>query len=229
MEMTGKATPQFVKRAWSVSVTALYTIVQNHHCQDLQRFFEMEMTGKATPQFVKRAWSVLVTAFYTIVQIDHCQDLQRLFEMEITGKVTPQFVKMAWSVSVTALYTIVEYHHFSGSSPNIWNGDDRKSDTLMCQEGMKCFSNSFIYDCCISSVVKIFVDYLKWRWQENRHLILSRGNELFQWQLHIRLLNLILCHDLHRIFEMEMTGKATPQFFKRTWIVSVTALYTIVV
>ena len=88
--------------------------------------------------------------------------------MEMTGEATPHFVKRPWSVSVTASYTIVENHHLSGSSPSIWNGDDRKSDTSICQEGMKCFSNSFLYDCCISSIVRIFIIYLKWRWQEKR-------------------------------------------------------------
>ena len=126
------------------------------------------MTGKATPQFVKRACNVLVTALYTIVQNLHCQDLHRLFEMEMTGKATPQFVKRAWSVSVTALYTIFVYHQLSGSSSIIWNGDDRKSDTANCLKGMKCFSYSFLYDCCISSIVRIFIDFLKWRWQEKR-------------------------------------------------------------
>ena len=127
-----------------------------------------------------------------------------------------------------SLYTIVEYHHLSRSSPNIWNGDDRKSDTSFCQKGLKSFSDSFIYDCWKSSFVRIFTEYLKWRWQEERHLILSRWPEVFRWQLYIRLLIIIFCQDFHRIFEMEITGKATLQFVKMAWSVSVTAMYTIV-
>ena len=88
--------------------------------------------------------------------------------MEMTGKATPQFVERVWSVSPTTSYRIVVYHQLSGSSPIIWNADDRKSDTSNCRDGMKCFSNSFIYDCCISSIVRTFMDYLKWRWQEKR-------------------------------------------------------------
>ena len=106
--------------------------------------------------------------YIRLLKIFLCQVLHRIFEMEMTGKAAPHIVKGAWSISVTALYTIVDYHHLSGFSPNIWNGDDRKSDTSICQEGMKCFSNSFTYDCCISSLVMIFIDYLKWRWQEKR-------------------------------------------------------------
>ena len=148
--------------------------------------------------------------------------------MELTGKATPQSVKMAWSFSVTALCTIVEYRHLSGSSPNFWNGDDRKSDTSSCQEGLKCFSDSFIYECWTTSFVRISNDILKRRWQEKRRLNLSKSHEVFQWQLCVRLLNIVICQDLHRIFELEMTGKATPQFVKSSWSVSVTALYTIV-
>ena len=127
----------------------------------------------------------------------------------MTEKATPQFVKRAQSVSVTALYTIVQYHHLSASSPNFWNEDDRKSDTSICQKSMKCLSDSFIYDCWISSFVRIFTEYLKWRWQEKQHLNLSKGHEVFQWHLYIRLLNIINCQDLHQLFEMEMTGKTT--------------------
>ena len=159
----------------------------------------------------------------------NCQDLHRLFEMEMTGKATTQFVKKAWSVSVTALYTIVEYHHLSGSSPNIWNGDVRKSNTSICQEGMKCFSYSFVYDCCISSIIRIFIEYLKRRWQEKRHLNLPKRREVFQKQLYSRLLYIINCQDPQGFFGREMTGKATPQFVGGAWSVSVTALYKIVV
>ena len=67
IEMTGKATPHFVKRPWSVSVAALYTIVVYHQLSGSSWFFEMQMTGKATPQIAETAWSVSVTALYTIV------------------------------------------------------------------------------------------------------------------------------------------------------------------
>ena len=147
----------------------------------------------------------------------------------MTGKATPQFVGRAWSVSVTALYKIVVYHQLSGSSSIIWNGDDRKSDTSICPKLMKCFSDSFIYDCWISSFVRIFTEYLKWRCQEKQHLNLSRGHEVFQLQLYIRLLYIIIYQDLHRIFEIEMTGEAIPQFVEKAWSVSKTALLTIVV
>ena len=169
-------------------------------------------------------WQIYIRLLNIII----CQDLHRIFEMEMTGRATPHLVKRAWSVSVTALFTSVEQHHLSGSPPNFWNGDDRKSDASVCQEGMKCFSNSFIYDCCISSIVRSFIVFLKWSWQEKRRLNLSKWHEVFQWQLCIRLFYNISCQDLHRLFEMEMTGKATPQFVKSSWSVSVTALYTIV-
>ena len=108
----------------------------------------------------------------------NCQDPHGFFGREMTGKATPQFVGRAWSVSVTALYKIVVYHQLSGSSSIIWNGDDRKSDNSICQKGMSCFSNSFIYDCWISPFVRIFTEYLKWRCQEKQHLNLSRGHEI---------------------------------------------------
>ena len=149
--------------------------------------------------------------------------------MEMTGKATPQFVKRAWSVSVTAMYTIVFYHQLSGSSWIIWNGDDRKSDNSICQKGMKCFSNSFIYDCWISPFVRIFTEYLKRRWQERWHLNLPKRREVFRKQLYSRLLYNINCQDPHGFFGREMTGKATPHFVGRAWSVSVTALYKIVV
>ena len=165
-----------------------------------------------------------IRLFYIIIY----QDLHRLFEMQMTRKATPQFVKRPWSVSVTALYRIVAYHQLSVFSSINCNGDDRKSDTSICQKAMKCFSNSFIYDCFISSFIRIFIGCLKCRWQEKRHLNLSKGHEVFQYQLYIRLFYIIIYQDLHRLFEMQMTRKATPQFVKRPWSVSVTALYTIV-
>ena len=142
------------------------------------------------------------------------------------------FVGRAWSVSVTALYKIVVYHQLSRSSSIIWNGDDRKSDTSICRNGVKCFDNrsvSYNSFCCISSIVRIFIDFLKWRWQEKRQLNLSKRHKVFQLQLYIRLLYIINYQDLHRVFEMEMTGKATPQFAETAWNVSKTALLTIVV
>ena len=144
------------------------------------------------------------------------------------GEAAPQFVEKAWSVSVTPLLTIVVYHQLSGSSWIIWNGDDRKSDNSICQKVMKSFSNSFIYDCWISPFVRIFTEYLKWRWQEKQHLSLSRGQEVFQLQLYIRLVNIIICQDLHRIFKMTKTGKATPHFVEGAWSVPVKALRKIV-
>ena len=164
-----------------------------------------------------------------LLYINNCQYLHRIFEMEMTGKATPHFVKRPWSVSVATLYTIVVYHQLSRSSSIFWNADDMKSDTSNCQDGMKRFSKCFKYDCCISPIVRIFKDYLKWRWQEKRHLNMSKRREVFQWQLYIRLLYIINCQDLHGLFEMEMTGEATPQYVKAAWSVSVTALYTIVV
>ena len=159
-----------------------------------------------------------------LLYITNNQDLHRLFEIETTGEAAPQFVEKSWSVSKTALLTIVVYHQLSGSSWIIWNGDDRKSDNSFCQKGMKCFSNSFITDCWKSPFVSIFTDFSKWRCQEKQHLNLSRVHEVFQLQLYIRLLHIIGCQDLHRIFELEMAGKATPQFVKKARSVSVTAL-----
>ena len=220
MEMTGKATIQFVKRAWCVFVTALYTIVIDHQlsgsssntwnrddrrsdtsiCRKGMKCFSNSSTHdccissivRSLMNFLEGRWQekrqlnlsegrevFQLQLYIGLLCIINCQDLLRLFEMEMTGKATPEFVQSSWSVSVTALYTIVEYHHLSGSSPNIWNGDDRKSDTSICQEGMKCFSNSFIYDFWISPFVRIFTEYLKWRCQEKQHLNLSREHEVF--------------------------------------------------
>ena len=113
-----------------------------------------------------------------LLYINNCQYLHRLFGVELTGKATPHFVKRPWSISVTALYTIVVYHQLSGSSSNIWNGNDRKSNSSVFWMVVKCFSNSFVYGCCISSFVRILIDYFKKskkRWQEERHLNLSKG------------------------------------------------------
>ena len=149
--------------------------------------------------------------------------------MQMTRKATPRFVEMAWNVSVTALYTIVVYHQLSGSSSNIRIGEDRKSDTSLCQKAMKFFSSSLIYDRCISSIVRIFMDYLKWRRQDKRHLTFLKRREVYQYHLFTGLLHIINYRYSHRINEMEMTGKATPQFVERVWSVPVTALFTIVV
>ena len=170
-------------------------------------------------------WQIYVRLLIIIF----CQDLHRILEMEKTGKATPQYVKRAWSVSATTFFRIVVYQQLSVSSSIIWKGVDRKSDTSLCQKARKYFSNSFIYDCCISSFVRIFIDFLKCRWQEKRHLNMSKRREVFQWQLYLRLLNIIICQDLHREFEIEMTRWATPQIVETAWSISVTALYTIVV
>ena len=149
--------------------------------------------------------------------------------MEKTRKATPQFVERAWSVQATALYTIAVYHQFSGFSSIIWNGVDRKTDTSICRKIVKSFSNSFMYNCCSLSVVRIFIDYLKKRWQEKPHFNLSKVCEVFQQQLYIRLLYIINCQEFLRFFEMQMTRKKTPHFVERARSVQVTALYTIVV
>ena len=154
----------------------LYIII----CQDLHRLFEMEMTRKFTPQFVETAWSVSVTALNTIVVYQQLLGASSDFWNGDDRKATRQFVEGAWSVSVTALFTVVVQHKLSGPSSTIWNTDDGESDTSVCRKGVKWFSNSFKYDCCISSFVRTFIDYLKWRGQENWHLKLSKGLEVFQ-------------------------------------------------
>ena len=120
-----------------------------------------------------------------LLHIINYQYSHRLIEMEMTGKATPQFVERVWSVSATTLYRIVVYQQLSVSSSIFWNGDDKKSEILLCQKAMKCFSNSFIYDCCICSIVRIFFDFLKCRWQEKGHLNMSKRREVFQWQLYM--------------------------------------------
>ena len=273
MELTGKATPQYVKTAWSVSVTALFTIVVYHHLSGsssrvrnrddrkidtsknqnvVKCFSDSFIYDCCISSFVrilidyfkksKKRWQeerhlnlsklrqvIQLQLCIRLLYIINCQDLQRLLEMEKTGISTPRFVEGAWSVSVVDLYTAVVYHQLSGSSSIIWNGDDRKCDTSFCRKSVKCFSNSFIYDCYISSIDRIFPDYLKCRWQENQHLKMSKRREVFQWQLYIRLLYIIFCQYLHWLYELEMTGRATPQFVERARSSSVTALYTIVV
>ena len=147
----------------------------------------------------------------------------------MTGKLTPQIVERARSVSVTAFYTFVVYHQFSRSSSINWTGSDRKSDTSICWKDMKCFSNGFIYVCCMSLIVRIFIEFLNWRWLEKWHLNLSKEPQVFQQQLYIRFLDIINCRDLHRLFEIEMTKKSAPQFVERAWCVSLTASITIAV
>ena len=149
--------------------------------------------------------------------------------METTGQAAPHLSEKAWSVSVPSFYRIVAYHQLSVFSSINCNGDDRKSDTSICQKAMKCFSNSFIYDCFISSFIRIFMDYLKWRRQDKRHLTFLKRREVYQYHLFTGLLHIINYQYSHRINEMEMTGKATPQFVERVWSVPVTALFTIVV
>ena len=352
MEMTAKSTPQFVKKAWSFSATALFAIVVYHYlsgsssknwngderksassicwnggkcfnnsfiydcclssfvrifaeflrwrwqdkrhlkmlkrrevfqwqlyirllfiifCQDLRRTFEMEMTGKATLQFVGAAWRVSVKALNTIVVYHQmsgssstfnkgddrksgtsfCRKGMKCFSnsfiydccMSSIVRIFIDYLKWRWQEKETSkcrscvkffnnsfVYdTIVVNHHLSGSSSNVWNGDDKKSDSSICWNGGKCFNKSFIYDCCLSSFVRIFAEYSRWRWQDKRHLNMSKRREVFQWQLYIRLLFIIICQDLHRMFEMEMTGIATLQFVEMTWRVSVKPLNMIVV
>ena len=104
-----------------------------------------------------------------------------------------------------------------------------KGSPQFCRKDVKYFGYSFSYDCCISSIVSIFIDCLKWKWQEKRHLILSKGHEVFQQQLSIWLLYIIFFQEFRRIFEMEMTGKATVQFVERACSVSAAAFNTIAV
>ena len=148
--------------------------------QDLHRKFEIEMTGWATPQFVESAWSAPVTALNTIVVYHQLSGSSSNIWNGDDRKIDTSICRKMWSVSVTALYTFVVYHQFSGSSSVNWNGDDRKSDASICWKGLRCFSNNLIYDCCILSIVRIFIEYLKWRWQQNWHLNLSKGREVFQ-------------------------------------------------
>ena len=270
LEMTGKLTTQFVETAWSVAVTALYTIVVYHqlsgsssniwngddkkndtwNCRKGVKCFSNIYTYDCCLSsfvsifidYLKWRWQekqqhnlskrreVLQSQLYIrLLYIINCQDFHGIFEMEMTGKATTHFVERSRSVAVTALYTIVVYHQLSGSSSNIWNGDDKKIHTSNCRKGLKFFSNSYSYDCCLSSFVSIFIDYLKWRWQEKQQHNLSKRREVLQSQLYIRLLYIINCQDFHGRFEMEMTGKATTHFVERSRSVSLTALYTIVV
>ena len=121
-------------------------------------------------------WQLYIRLLYVI----NCQDLQRIFETEMTVETTPKLFERAWSVSVTALNTIVVYHQLSGFLSNIGKGDNRKIDISVSRNGVKCISDSFMYDCCISSIVRIFIEYLKWRWQEKRYHNLSNRREVFQ-------------------------------------------------
>ena len=221
MERTGRPTPQFVERAWSVSVTALITIFVYHQlswsssifgdrddrksdtsvCRkgvkcfsnsftydccfsSFVRIFTKNLKGrwqeKRELNMSKRREVLQKQLFLRLLYSIICQDIHRIFWKEIAGKANIQYVETAWSVSVTALHTIVVYHHLSGSSPNILKGDSRKSEHSICRNGVKCFSNGFIDKCCISSFVRIFVEFLKWRWQEKRHLKLSLRREVFQ-------------------------------------------------
>ena len=161
-------------------IRLLYIIIS----LDLHQKNEMEMTGKDTSN-CRSGVKFSITALYTIrlLLIILCPDLHRMFEMERTRKATPHFVETAGSVSLTALYTIVVYHHLSGSSRISWDGDDRTSDISICRNSVRCFSDSFIYDCCLSSFVsfvRTFNACLKWRWQEKRRFNLSKWREEFQ-------------------------------------------------
>ena len=181
MEMTGKSTPHFVKREWIVSVTASYTIVESNPLSWSSPNIWNGDDRKSDTSIFQEDMKCFSNSFI----YDCCiTSLVMIFidylKWRWQEKRQPHFVKSTWSDLVTALYTIVVYHHLSWSSSIIWNGDDSKVDTSICQEHMKWFTNRFLYDCCISSLVMIFIDYLKWRWQEKRHLNLSRGLEVFQ-------------------------------------------------
>ena len=176
MQMTKKTTPGFVEMAWNFSVTALYTIVLYHQLSGSSLNVWKGNDSKSDTSICRKGLKCFTNSF----RYDICQHLHRLLEMEMTRKAIPQFVKTAWSVAVTALDTIDVSHQLSGSSWNNWIGDDKKNDTSLCRKGVKCFTNSFLYDCRITSIERIFTDYLKWRWQEKRHLILSKGREVLQ-------------------------------------------------
>ena len=163
MEMTGKSTSQFFERASSVSATALYTIVVYHHLSGSSSNIRNGEDRKSDTSICQNDVKCFSGSSINDCCIINCQDLHWLFEIEMTGGAIPQFVETAWSVSVTALYTIVVYHHLSGSSANFWNGDDSRSDPQILWKGVKRLSNSFKDDCCISSTIRIFIEYWKWR------------------------------------------------------------------
>ena len=158
-----------------LSIRLLYII----NFQEFFRLFQLELTGKATPQFVERKWSLPVTAFYTIVVVYQLSGSSSITWKRDDRKTTLHFVESAWSVSARASYTIALYHQLSGICSINWNADDRKSDTAICQKGKKRLGNIFMYDCCLSSIVMTFIDYLKCRWLENRHLNMSKRREVF--------------------------------------------------
>ena len=160
MEMTGKATTQFVKKAWSVSVTALYT-------------------GKATPHFVKRAWCFnysWCTIFVPFVRI-----FTEYLKWRWQEKQHLNFVKRAWSVSDYSFMYDILY---------IINYQEK-----LHRNGVKCFDNSFIY-CCISSIVRIFTEM---EMTGKANSICQKRHEVFQ-QLYT---TIVVYHQLsgsHRVF-----------------------------
>ena len=139
---------------------------------------------------------------------------------------------MAWSVSVTVLCMIVVYHQLSGYSSNIWNGDDRKNDTTICRIGVKCSSNSFKYDCCLSSIVRIFIVFLEWSWQESDTSICRKGVKCFSnsfiYDCCISSIVRIFI-DYFKKSKKRWQEERHLNLSKRAWKDSVTALYTIVV
>ena len=151
------------------------------NCQDLHRRFEKEMKGKAT-SFCRKGVKCFSNSF-----IHDC------WISSIVGIFT-EYLKWRWQekrqlnfwngmkcFSNSFVYdTIGVYHQLSKSSSIVWNRDDRKGDTSLCQKRMKCLNDIFINDCCLSSFVRIFTEYLKRRWQEKRHLNLTKGHEVFQ-------------------------------------------------
>ena len=176
-----KATPQIVGRDWKVSVSGFHRFVVY---QQFSGSSSINWTGGDRKSDTSICWKGIKCFskgfIYVCCLSLFCQDLHRIFELEMTGEVTPQFVERSWCVSVTALNTIFVYHQLSGSSSIIWNTDDKKIGTSICRKGVKCFTNSFIYDCCSSSFVRIFIGYLKRKWQEKRHHDLSKRREMFQ-------------------------------------------------
>ena len=179
--MTGEATPQFVEMAWRVSVKSLNMIVVYHQLSRSSSTFNNGDDRKSDTSICRKVVKCFSSSF--------------IYDCCISSFVWIFIEKLKWRwqekdtsscrngvkyFNNSFVYdTIVVNHHLSGSSSNVWNGDDKKSDSSICWNGGKFFSNSFTHDCCLSLILRIFIDYTKWRWQEKRHLTLSKGHEVF--------------------------------------------------
>ena len=200
-EVTGKARPRIVERAWSVLVTALCTIVAYHQFSGSSTINWNGDDRKSDSSICRKGVKCFNNSFVydTIVVYHHlsgsssiiskgdvrkkdtsfCRKCVKCFSNSFMHdccissilRVFNDCLKWRWQekrqlnmskrreVFQKQLYcTIVVYHQLTGSSSIFSKRYDRKKDTSFCRKDVRCFSNSFLHDCCFSSILRIFND-----------------------------------------------------------------------